>query len=569
MFYDIELPEYTEEEMKEDFKKFLCFVWAFLGLPEPTPVQYEIADYLQHGPRRQIIEGFRGVGKSWITSAFVIWSLWVDPQLKFLVVSASKSRSDDFSTFTLRLINEIPMLQHLIPKPDQRESKISFDVGPAKAAHAPSVKSVGVFGQMTGSRAHHIIADDVEVASNSATQDAREKLVKTVLEFEAIIVPEIGRVTFLGTPQTEESVYNVMREKGYNIKIWPARYPKNIAVYQGGLAESILVALEKNPRLVGSTTDPKRFSDMDLAEREAAYGKSGFALQFMLDTSLSDAEKYPLKTGDLIVSNISTEMASITYQFGSGPEQVCQNLKNVGFTGDRWYRPMFIDKQNWRPFEGSVLAIDPSGRGNDELAYCVLKQLHGKLFLLEMRGLKGGYSDENLELLAKRAKAHKVNRILYESNFGDGMFGKILTPIMARVHPCTIEEVRHSIQKEKRIIDTLEPVMNSHRLIVDETVIEEDLKQVEQDQNYSLFYQMTRLTKERGALKHDDRIDVLAMAVHYFVESMARDERKAEQSYHDREFEKELKVFMKHVVDPFKFGLDKQNDGMISTRFSG
>lgn len=144
----------------KDFRNFLFLVWQHLQLPPPTPIQYEIAEWIQHGPKRQILEAFRGVGKSWITSAYVLWMLLNDPQWKFLVVSASKQRADDFSTFTLRLIYEMPVLAHLIPKDDQRNSKIAFDVAPARAAHAPSVKSVGIFGQLTGGRANHIVADD-------------------------------------------------------------------------------------------------------------------------------------------------------------------------------------------------------------------------------------------------------------------------------------------------------------------------------------------------------------------------------------------------------------------------
>ena len=50
-----------------------------------------------------------------------------------------------------------------------------------------------------------------------------------------------------------------------------------------------------NDLLIGEPTDPNRFSEFDLLEREANYGRSGFALQFMLDTRLSDAKRYPLK----------------------------------------------------------------------------------------------------------------------------------------------------------------------------------------------------------------------------------------------------------------------------------
>jgi len=38
-----------------------------------------------------------------------------------------------------------------------------------------------------------------------------------------------------------------------------------------------------------------------------------------------------------------------------------------------------------------------------------------------------------------------------------------------------------------------------------------------------LAYQLTRVTRDRGALAHDDRLDVLSMAVKYWVDQMAAD----------------------------------------------
>ena len=110
----------------KNFKNFLFLCWKHLNLPEPTPIQYDIADYLQSKEKRLVIEAFRGVGKSWITSAFVVHQLLLNPQRNILVVSASKSRADDFSTFTQRLIGEMPLLSHLIPRDNQRHSKIRF-----------------------------------------------------------------------------------------------------------------------------------------------------------------------------------------------------------------------------------------------------------------------------------------------------------------------------------------------------------------------------------------------------------------------------------------------------------
>ena len=534
--------------LKDDFRNFLYVIWKHLGLPPPTRAQYEIADFLQNAKiRRKIVEAFRGIGKSWITSAYVLWRLYKDADYKSLVVSASKSRSDDFTTFTKRLIKEVPFLQYLRARDDQRDSMVAFDVAPSKPAHAPSVKSSGIFGQLTGSRAVEIIADDTEVVGNSWTQDMREKLLKTVLEFEAIIMPEVGQITFLGTPQTEESQYNKLAARGYKRLIIPARYPSldKISVYGDDLAQWIKDAVINDPACIGHATDPKRFTDLDLMEREAAYGRSGFSLQFMLDTTLSDAEKYPLKCGDLIIMPTAEDVAPISLAWGSGIEQQIKELQNPGFTGDRFYRPFFVNKE-WSPYEGSALFIDPSGRGKDETTFCVIKQLHGNLFLRRIGGYKGGYEDATLINLAKVARDEHVNYCLIESNFGDGMFSKIFQPILNQYHPTTMEEVRSNVQKELRIINAVEPVMNRHKLIVDQGIVEEDLKL--EDSNYSFFYQMTRLTKERGALKHDDKIDVLALGIQYWQESLARDDTLAVDDWKKKQEDEELKIFMKHVL---------------------
>ena len=230
----------TPENPLLDFRNFLFMVWEHLTLPHPTPVQYDIADYLQNAPKRAVIEAFRGVGKSYITSAFVCWKLLLNSETKVLVVSASKVRSDDFSTFTQRLINELPILHHLKSREGQRQSKVAFDVGPCQASHSPSVKSVGITGQLSGSRADIIVADDVEVPNNSMTQTMRDKLSEAVKEFDAVLKPD-GSIVYLGTPQTEMSLYETLPERGYEVRIWPSRYPdeKQVLRYSNKLSPFI------------------------------------------------------------------------------------------------------------------------------------------------------------------------------------------------------------------------------------------------------------------------------------------------------------------------------------------
>ena len=116
---------------------------------------------------------------------------------------------------------------------------------------------------------------------------------------------------------------------------------------------------------------------------------------------------------------------------------------------------------------------------------------------------------------------------------------------MSRIYPCTIEEVRHSKQKELRIIDTLEPVMNQHRLVVSQEIIKEDFKL---DPDHQLFKQMTRITKDKGAIKHDDAIDALSIAVAYWTERMDRDQELSFNEHKNDLLKVELDKFMESAV---------------------
>ena len=513
----------------KNFKNFLYIIWKHLNLPDPTALQYDLADYMQHGPKRSVIMAFRGVGKSWICSAYVVHQLLLDPSLNILVVSASKNRADDFSTFTLKIIHDIPILQGLIPTENQRFSKIAFDVGPAPAAHAPSVKSLGISSQLTGSRADIIVADDIEVPNNSATQGMRDKLDEQVKEFEAIVKPlDSSRILFLGTPQCEDSIYNKLRDRGYNARIWPSEYPQ-VSTLASHYGDDLAPFISDNTteQTEGTTTEPLRFSDLDLEERKMSYGRTGYALQFMLNPRLSDADRYPLKINDLIIMDVDTDVAPEKVMWTSDPTFADRDLPNVGLRADRYHRPLKTIG-DMIPYTGSVLSIDPSGRGKDETGYAVVKMLNGQLYVPDAGGLRGGYDTQTLQQLVGIAKHNKVNQVVIESNFGDGMFMELIKPLLRTTYPVTIEEVRHNKQKELRIVDVLEPVLNAHRLVFDPSVITLDYKSaqaypIEIQTKYMLFYQLSRITREKNSLTHDDRLDALSIAVAYWVQQMAAD----------------------------------------------
>ena len=512
--------------LKEDFKIFLQALWNQLDLPSPTRAQYAIADYLQHGPKRLQIQAFRGVGKSWITGAFVLWTLFNDCERKIMIISASKERADNMSIFLQKLIIETPWLNHLRPEgDDSRWSRVSFDVK-CSPHQAPSVKSVGITGQLTGSRADLMVLDDIEVPSNSMTELMREKLLQLVTESESILTPKTdSRIMFLGTPQTTFTIYRKLAERNYRPFVWTARYPRDKTNYEGLLAPQLQEDID-NGAEPWDVTDPDRFDNEDLIEREAAMGRSNFMLQFMLDTSLSDSEKFPLKCSDLVVTSVNPSTAPDAVVWCSDPSNVIKELPTVGLPGDYFYSPMQL-QGDWNPYTETICSIDPSGRGSDETAAAYISQRNGFLYLHEMRAYRDGYSDNTLLDVLRGCKKYNVTKLVIETNFGDGIVSELFRKHLVQTKQnIDIEEVRANVRKEDRIIDALEPVLNQHRLVVDRSVIEWDFKSnpdapPEERLLYMLFYQMSRMCREKGAVKHDDRLDALAQGVKYYTDALA------------------------------------------------
>ena len=516
----------TVELLQSDFKLFLQALWSELDLPSPTRAQYAIADYLQHGPKRLQIQAFRGVGKSWITGAFVLWTLFNDAEKKIMIISASKERADNMSIFLQKLIIETPWLAHMRPKSDDsRWSRVSFDIN-CSPHQAPSVKSVGITGQLTGSRADLMILDDIEVPGNSMTELMREKLLQLCTEAESILTPkQDSRIMYLGTPQTTFTIYRKLAERSYKPFVWTARYPRAISKYEGLLAPQLAEDLD-NGAEPWDVTDPDRFDSNDLLEREASMGRSNFMLQFMLDTSLSDAEKFPLKMADLIVTSVNPSSAPEAVVWCSDPQNVIKDLPTVGLPGDYFYSPMQL-QGNWDPYTETICSVDPSGRGSDETAAAFISQRNGFLYLHEMRAYQDGYSDQTLLDILKGCKKYGVSKLLIETNFGDGIVAELFRKHLQQTKQSVdIEEVRANVRKEDRIIDALEPIMNQHRLVINRDVIEWDFKSnpdaaPEERLLYMLFYQMSRMCREKGAVRHDDRLDCLAQGVKYYTDAMA------------------------------------------------
>lgn len=509
-----------------------------------TPIQLQLLSYIaeqstdpikQRRGARKVVCGFRGLGKSFLTATTGLWWLDEDPNEKLLFESASGGFAKKLTTWMLATIRTVDWLEHL--RPDTKEgrySNIEFDVGCCDfIEQSPSVRASGIYGQVTGSRATKIIIDDCETPQTCLTQLQRERLRAAIEENESIIKPDRAcDIFYLGTPHASvESIYFFLnRQRNYDMRMWPARVPSDIKPYRGLLAPLIE---RRMPVDEGKPTDT-RFTEDILAQKQLGMSPSRWRLQFMLDPTQSDAEKHPLKCRDLLVATLDDELPEVVlYEKSRDYRIVDLHCAGIG-NDDSFYMPSYIKGTINVAEVPTVLAIDPSGGGADEFAWCVLSAWGGNFYLRSLGGARGGSSETLWMELALLAKKTQCKRVLVESNFGGlAVWEQAGKPFFQKAgYPLAFEGIRASgAHKDKRIIDTLAPVVQLHSLIVDRRIIEEDAKIITESEDerevaYSFMYQYSRLTESKGSLRHYDRLDVTAMAVEFFQGQAAQDQEK-------------------------------------------
>lgn len=533
------------QEVMEDFRNHLYFSFKYLGLGEPTAKQYAMAYRLQAGTRNFILQAGRGDGKSVIMAAYVSWLLLKDPNITILILSAAADRAIKFVSQVRMVLTQVPYMQYLEPQEFDKDSAFGFNVHVrTKFSQDLSVTARGITSQITGLHADVIVCDDIEIPENSDSPQSREKLWDRCLELENVINKhDQAMVRFLGTPQSKDSVYN--RLGGiYKIIKFPAVMPDLGNPEDVEDVDEYILGLELD---TDESTQPERFPTEKLREIEGKVGPTNFDLHYRLKTTSADIKKYPLRLDDLIVMDVDPEVFPVKVVHAKSV--VNRRVSSMGMKGDLVYEPMHIEPK-FVEYGQTVMFIDPSGRGADETAICVASFAHGYIVIHELTGIQGGYDNETMMKICKLVNQYGLNMIRYESNYGDGMFGKILQPVIAQnCGPVAIEEYRVSGSKEGRIVSTLEPIMAQHRLVMDTEVIQDKENQV----------QITRMQNKRGALKHDDRVDVLSAAVSYWTEALAIDPDREMQNKQAEDYQSKIKNWMSN----------KRAIGLLGDRVSG
>ncbi|GGH32612.1 terminase large subunit [Klebsiella phage KL01] len=581
------------EQIRELFPWSLAglFVFASLvlektivGQPKLNRTQKDILAFLLFGGKFLGIQASRGMTKTVMAAIFCCFCLIHMPDYRIIVFSQNGKRAKEIAGWVVKIFQTLEILEVMLPDTyaGDRSSVESFDIHWLfrGADKSPSVTCYSIESGAQGARADLILADDIESLQNSRTTQGREWLLEQSLEFESI--NQYGRIIYLGTPQSVESIYNTLPGRGYIMRIWPGRYPtkEQMEFYGDRLAPMFRKDIDSNPELqtgggidgkLGKPTTPEMYDEPTLQDKELKQGIAKFMLQFMVNTGMADRDRYKLKLENLTVINFNSEQAPVMPVWNSDVRSIWQNAPRFGTRPqDKFYFAMNQTYET-RKFDLTVMFIDPSGGGaksQDEMGFAITKLLGTYVYLYKVGGVQGGYREDELLKLVVAAKQAQVDIVYVEKNFGNGAHFAMLKPLFEKHYPeCRLEEINSTGQKELRIIDTLEPLLGQHRLIVSQQVVMEDYQLIqhypaEVKMTYSLFYQMGHITSDRNSLRHDDRLDALAGAVAQIIQYIDYDQARAEKERTD-ELERKR---MAALADPdmyvqfMRFGLDSVDD---------
>jgi hypothetical protein len=524
---------YTRK-LRDDPVFFLQNLWSELGKDRVHPLgDLDIEAWLWavgHGsnvPMKRGVLQWRGAGKTTMLSVpLSCYRLLRDPNRKILFVSKSGGSAASMLEMNRDWIGKVWFLQHLRPHGEMKDSATAFNVVGHDGDKQPSVKSLGIDGQLEGNRAHSILPDDIETKGNTQTHEARERLHHFTSEFSNIIYTEIVgeqpqidplEIVEFGTIKCDDTLYVKQEKQGYRFRTYPMAYPEP-GRRTLGLSPLMAERLASGRVRPGQVSFAHRVPQSAVAEKESV-GRLEFEREFMLYIDVGTAHTYPLRLADLIVYDCDHRSAPLDVTYGKlrGGDSTRLPIPSLGFGEDGFYAPMYVDASVVQPYHIKAMVIDPSAGGRDKLGFAAGGSMGSQLYIFEVGGLEGGASTENRMAILRKCIEYDIRQLVVEANGGGQFLADLFTSdiaALARTAPltrsrdgkgtdswhCAVETLWSSGQKETRIITTCDPLFTAHRVCIHPRVA----------QNQEWQRQTTRLTFERNCLGQDDEIDAFA-----------------------------------------------------------
>ena len=461
----------TEKDTKQKTISFELFVamWNLQQRQSTPHIHFRIARWLEkclaNEEQRLLLMAFRACGKSTMIGLYVAWRLYVNPNLRILVISADEMLAGKMVRNVKRIIERHKLTTHLKPQKVDQWGIDRFTVVRPKELRDPSVLAKGISGNMTGCRADIIICDDVEVPNTCDTSEKRQDLRERLVETDFILVPN-GTKIYVGTPHSYHSIYT---EK-------PAADHEDEKAFLGDYERLMLPILDE----VGKSLWPERYSNKDIESLKRATGPNKFASQMLL-------QPVNIANGRLDPSLLEIYEGNIAYLKELNRLEI-NNIKMLSAAA--WWDPAFGLKGGDR----SVLAICYQ----DEAGHYWLQKL--QVIEEENTNIEDRATAQCQEI-ASLLKTYMVPSVSIEIN-GIGRFlpGILRKELSKQNVPCSVLEVSSRRPKDLRIIEAFDVVMAARRLHVHKGVMQTPFA--------------TELSEWRpGYRGHDDCLDAVAGAL--------------------------------------------------------
>lgn len=579
-------PEEFERAIQVLSSNPLAFVRNVFAIMEPAgwkpmcEVEEDIVSYAfdsSHGRVRQVL-AFRGVGKSHlITATLGCYRLLRHPGHKIII----RSKNDKESTNNMRVMRVVLascwFLSHLNPNVGQTDNTHEFDVATAVPGKQHTCIAITIGGMLSGMRAHTIIDDDVEDDNNVVTREARERLHS---QWSAAVAwlysdldndgPDPVEHVVIGTYKDEEdSLYTRNASEGIPTRAWPIRYPKSDETVPY-LAPMMRDRLQARLALPGEPAVPHRFPIDEIAKREVR--RTYFRREYMLIAGKGQRQRCPLILSDLLVMPLHRDQTPTPIMWGerdANGSSTAMAMETMDRDGACIRRPAFVG-QALIPYTSTKAGIDPAGRGDDRIGLAIVSQASNMFFLKHIDGLEGsssaGHRDANGEyvtgvydIIATRLRDHMVREAYFEVNIDStGAWESLmqaairrfkLTPGENPLFPdgwsCSLLPIRNTGVKEHRIVDTLEPIVSSHRLVVDPSCVS---VRGYTDLHDEFQFQFSRIRRERRCLVEDGMLDALAIVLNAWIGAssvLKTDDKDAS----DKAIDRRIKEMQKKYAD--------------------
>lgn len=426
-----------------------------------------------------VLRCFRGFGKSTILAVYNAWCYYRRAEHRILHQSEADGTAYKTSRDTQNVLRRHPLTANLFRDGGVEQWWVTGNDDPRNA----SMYARGILSNVTSARCDEAQNDDIEVPRNIRTPEAREQLEYRLGEQTFILVPG-GKQLFIGTPHTHDSIYDKQEALGADCLTIPLfAHESRIEAaarrsYELSLPpEYVFAGIGKGSRLLVDGVD-YRVSGNTLHFSKPpgtlvdCYAGCAWPERFTRD----DLQKRRRKTKTVNYWDSQYQLHSRpVHEIRLNPDTIPLYAAEPTFTRANKVPQCWLGKAR---IVGASLRWDPaSGKLNSDTSALalMLQDENGCRYwhrAIALTGKVAEYDDAGKVIIGGQVHqicavvvAFGVRRIKVETNGIGGFAPTVLKAALKQQHlPCGVIEEHASTQKNKRILEAFEPMMQSRML---------------------------------------------------------------------------------------------------------